>query len=148
MQGIHSSEQHRSTPSGAHSRPPASQQRPHSGGAQAIWHDLDGLAIQRNDAHRTLIIDGIWVRLAPLEYQVMLPLIQQFNRPVSAACICQAAFGCAYSDAEAARLYRHVERLRSKLAAFGIGIACLNKKRGYMLLRDDSFDGGSMAASE
>lgn len=103
-----------------------------------VCHDLDGLAVQRNDAHRMLIIDGMWVRLAPLEYQVILPLIVRFNRPVPADTICQEAFGCAYSSSEERRLYRHIDRARPKLAAFGLAISSLNKKRGYMLLRDEA----------
>src|SRR5690242_15008503 len=30
---------------------------------KAQWHDLDGLAIQRNDVQHTLIVDGFWIRL-------------------------------------------------------------------------------------
>lgn len=117
--------------------------RPISGRARAaaepaVWHDLDGLAVQRNDAHHTLIIDGIWVRLAPLEYQVIRPLIERFNRPVPVDTICREAFGCAYATSEERRLYRHIDRARPKLAAFGLAISALNKKRGYMLLRDES----------
>lgn len=100
-------------------------------------HDLGGLAVQCNDTHRMLIIDGFWVRLAPLEYQVLLPLIKRFNQPASVETICDEAFGCRYSEADATRLYRAFDRARPQLAVFGLAITSLNKKRGYMLWRCD-----------
>lgn len=106
--------------------------------SQAAWHNLDGLVVQRSDAHHTLIMSGILVRFAPLTYQVILPLLERFNRPVSVDTICREAFGCPYSLSEAKRLYRHIDRARPQLAVFGFRITSLNKRRGYMLWRSDS----------
>ncbi len=107
------------------------------GAEQMVRHDLDGLIVQRNDAHRILVIDGIWVRLRPLDYRALLPLLEAFNQPVSVDHLCREAFGCACTDAEMKRLYHCIDRVRPRLAAFGLMISSLNKKRGYLLWRSD-----------
>lgn len=66
--------------------------------------------------------------------------IEALNRLISGNAICQAVFGCPYSEREASRLYHHIHRIRPKLAAFGLSIACLNKGRGYILLRAEEED--------
>lgn len=110
------------------------QSSPLSAGAkQMVRHDLDGLIVLRNDAHRMLVIDDIWVRLRPLDYQAILPLLKAFNHPVSVERICREAFGCACSEAELKRLYHCIDRVRPQLAAFGLAITSLYKRRGYML---------------
>lgn len=108
-----------------------------AGAKQMVRHDLDGLIVLRNDAHRILVIDDIWVRLRPLDYQVVLPLLNAFNQPVSVERLCRDAFGSACSEAELKRLYHCIDRVRPHLAAFGLAITSLSKKRGYMLWRDD-----------
>lgn len=127
-------------PSTAQSDVSSSQddKRTPAAGAGIRWHDLAGLAVQCIDTHRTLIIDGFWVRLAPLEYQVLLPLIKRFNQPTPVETICDEAFGNPYSDADATRLYRAFERARPQLAVFGLEVTSLYKKRGYMLWRCDT----------
>ena len=110
---------------------------------ETLCHDLEGRAVQRNDTHRILIIDGVWVRFAPVEYQVLLPLLSRFSRPVSAERICLNAFGRSYSAEEDRRLYCHIDRLRSKLMPFGLTIVSLNKKRGYILFADERFNAGA-----
>lgn len=124
--------------------PPRSTRSPHQetsrypNGQTTVSYDLDGLLVQRNDAHHTLIIDGIWLRLPPLEYHVAVLLLTHFNRPVSVAQICKTVFDSTYSSGEAQRLYRHIYRVRPKLAALSLCIVSLNKRRGYMLLREDT----------
>lgn len=104
---------------------------------QSNWLDLDGLVVQRSDTHHILIIEGMWVRLRPLDYQVLIPLLTHFNRPVSVEIICRDALGCPYSQLETRRVYRAIDRLRPQLGVFGLSITSLNKKRGYMLWRGD-----------
>ena len=52
---------------------------------ETIWHNLDGLAVQRNDAHRMLIIAGRWIHLSPTQHAVLVPLLQHYGQPVSHA---------------------------------------------------------------
>ncbi len=109
-----------------------------AGADPIVRHDLDGLIVQRNDAHRILVIDDIWVRLRPLDYQVVVPLLNAFNQPVSVERLCRDAFGSACSEAELKRLYHCIDRVRPHLAVFGLAITSLSKKRGYMLWRGDA----------
>lgn len=106
---------------------------------KAQWHDLDGLAVQRNDVQHTLIVDGFWIRLTPLEYQILVPLLKAYNHPVTTDAICWEVFASRRTCADDRRIYRHIDRMRSKLAPFGLIIRAVTL-HGYMLLRDDESD--------
>lgn len=115
-------------------RPPAA--------GKAQWHDLDGLAVQRNDDQHTLIVDGFWIHLTPLEYQILVPLLKAYDHPVSGDALCWEVFACRRTCAEDRRIYRHIDRMRSKLAPFGLVIRAVTL-HGYMLLREGVLDNGS-----
>lgn len=104
-------------------------------GEKAEWHNLDGLAVQRNDSQRTLIVDGFWIRLTPLEYQILVPLLKAYNHPITTDAICWEVFASRRTCADDRRIYRHIDRMRSKLAPFGLVIRAVTL-HGYMLLRD------------
>jgi DNA-binding response OmpR family regulator len=53
--------------------------------SETIGLNLDGLVVQRNDAHRMLIIAGRWIQLSPTQYALLVPLLEHFGQPVSHA---------------------------------------------------------------
>ena len=108
----------------------AREQRP-----ETIWHNLDGLVVQRNDAHRMLIIAGRWIQLSPTQYALLVPLLAHFGHPVSHAEIYWRAFGTSYSPRDARRTYYHIDKLRPRLSPFGPLIRTVID-HGYMLLRE------------
>jgi len=103
--------------------------------AETIWHNLDGLMVQRNDAHRMLIIAGRWIQLSPTQYALLVPLLEHFGHPVSHAEIYRRAFGISYSPRDARRTYYHIDKLRPRLSPFGLLIRTVID-HGYMLLRE------------
>lgn len=113
--------------------PAAAEAKDHA--AETAWHNLDGLVVQRSDAHRILIISGRWVHLSPTQYAVLLPLLEQFGHPVSHAEIYQRAFACSYSAQDSRRIYYHIDKLRPRLSPFGLMIRTIIDY-GYMLLRE------------
>jgi DNA-binding response OmpR family regulator len=122
--------------------PPADELRRSEASSEAreqqsgtIWHNLDGLVVQRNDAHRMLIIAGRWIQLSPTQYALLVPLLEHFGHPVSHAEIYQRAFGSSYSARDARRTYYHIDKLRPRLSPFGLIIRSVID-HGYMLLRE------------
>lgn len=103
--------------------------------SETIWHNLDGLVVQRNDAHRMLIIAGRWIQLSPTQYALLVPLLEHFGHPVSHAEIYRHAFGSSYSARDARRTYYHIDKLRPRLSPFGLMIRTIID-HGYMLLRE------------
>jgi DNA-binding response OmpR family regulator len=103
--------------------------------SETIWHNLDGLVLQRNDAHRMLIIAGRWIQLSPTQYALLVPLLEHFGHPVSHAEIYWRAFGASYSPRDARRTYYHIDKLRPRLGPFGLMIRTVID-HGYMLLRE------------
>jgi DNA-binding response OmpR family regulator len=103
--------------------------------AETIWHNLDGLVVQRNDTHRMLIIAGRWIQLSPTQYALLVPLLEHFGHPVSHADIYRRAFGSSYSARDARRTYYHIGKLRPRLSPFGLLIRTVID-HGYMLLRE------------
>ena len=102
---------------------------------ETIWHNLDGLVVQRNDAHRMLIIAGRWIQLSPTQYALLVPLLESFGHPVSHAEIYRRAFGTSYSARDARRTYYHIDKLRPRLSLFGLVIRTIIDHE-YMLLRE------------
>ena len=102
---------------------------------ETIWHNLDGMVVQRNDAHRMLIIAGRWIQLSPTQYALLVPLLEHFGHPVSHAEIYRRAFGTSYSDQDARRTYYHIDKLRPRLSPFGLLIRTVID-HGYLLLRE------------
>ncbi|HST90392.1 MAG TPA: hypothetical protein VLJ14_18600, partial [Ktedonobacterales bacterium] len=84
--------------------------------SETIWHNLDGLVVQRNDAHRMLIIAGRWIQLSPTQCALLVPLLEHFGHPVSHAEIYRRAFGGTYSAQDARRTYYHIDKLRPRLS--------------------------------
>ena len=103
--------------------------------SETIWHNLDGLVVQRNDAHRMLIIAGRWIQLSPTQYALLVPLLEHFGHPVSHAEIYRRAFGSTYSDRDVRRTYYHIDKLRPRMSPFGLMIRTIID-HGYMLLRE------------
>ena len=89
--------------------------------------------VQRNDAHRLLIIAGRWIQLSPTQYALLVPLLEHFGHPVSHAEIYRRAFGTSYSPGDARRTYYHIDKLRPRLSPFGLMIRTIID-HGYMLL--------------
>ena len=106
-----------------------------SGDETTQWHNLDGLLVQRNDAHRMLIIAGRWIQLSPTQYALLLPLLEHFGHPVSHAEIYRRAFGTSYAARDARRTYYHIDKLRPRLRPFGLLIRTVID-HGYMPLRE------------
>lgn len=113
--------------------PPAMETKGHR--SETTWHNLDGQVVQCNEAHSTLIVDGFWIRLSPLEYRILMPLLKAYNHPVSTETLCCEVFAARRTVADDRRIYRHIDRMRSKLAPFGLIIRAV-RRHGYMLLRD------------
>ena len=102
---------------------------------ETIWHNLDGLAVQHNDAHRMLIIAGRWIHLSPTQYALLVPLLEHYGRPVSHAEIYWRAFGASYSPRDVRRTYYHIDKLRPRLSPYGLLIRTVID-HGYMLLHE------------
>src|SRR5690242_3623549 len=103
--------------------------------SETIWHNLDGLVVQRNDAHRMLIIAGRWRQLSPTQYALLVPLLEHCGHPVSHAEIYRRAFGSSYSARDARRTYCHIGKLRPRLSPCVLLIRTVID-HGYMLLRE------------
>lgn len=102
-------------------------------------YQFDGLNVRRNDAQRVLIVHDLKsgyetvLRFTPLEYAVLVPLLEHYERPVAADTLCRAAFASSWAPHDDRRLYRHIDRMRPKLSPLGIVIRSV-AHHGYVLL--------------
>lgn len=103
-------------------------------------YQFDGLNVRRNDAQRVLIVRNLnsgyetVLRFTPLEYAVLVPLLDHYERPVAAETLYRAAFAAPCSPRDDRRLYRHIDRMRPKLSPLGMVIRSV-VHHGYVLLR-------------
>ncbi len=103
-------------------------------------YQFDGLTVRRNDAQRVLIVRDLnsgyetVLRFTPLEYAVLVPLLDHYEHPVAAETLYRAAFAEPYSPRDDRRLYRHVDRMRPKLSPLGMVIRSVTH-HGYVLLK-------------
>ena len=103
-------------------------------------YQFDGLSFRRNDLQRILIVHDLSsgyeavLRFTPLEYAVLMPLLEHFERPVAAETLYQAAFASSHVPRDDRRLYRHIDRMRPKLSSLGIVIRSV-AHHGYILLK-------------
>ena len=106
----------------------------------ARGYQLDELYICLNDAQRILIVRDLKsgyetaLRFTPLEYAVLVPLLEHYERPVAADTLYQAAFATSWAPRDDRRLYRHIDRMRPKLSPVGIVIRSV-AHHGYVLLK-------------
>lgn len=102
-------------------------------------YQFDGLNVRRNDAQRVLIVHDLKsgyetvLRFTPLEYAVLVPLLEHYERPVAADVLYQAAFASSWVPHNDRRLYRHIDRMRPKLSPLGMVIRSV-AHHGYILL--------------
>ena len=103
-------------------------------------YQFDELDVHRSDRQRILIVHDrssgheMALRFTPLEYAVLVPLIERFGQPVAAETLYQAAFAMPHAPRDDRRLYRHIDRLRPKLSPLGIVIRSV-AHHGYILLK-------------
>jgi DNA-binding response OmpR family regulator len=103
-------------------------------------YQFDELVIHRSDRERILIVRDrssgheIALRFTPLEYAVLVPLIERFGQPVAAETLYQAAFAIPRVPHDDRRLYRHIDRIRPKLSPLGMVIRSVSH-HGYVLLK-------------
>lgn len=103
-------------------------------------YQFDELVVHRSDRQRILIVHDrsngheMALRFTPLEYAVLVPLIERFGQPVAAETLYQAAFAMPRAPRDDRRLYRHIDRIRPKLSPLGIVIRSV-AHHGYVLLK-------------
>ena len=90
--------------------------------------------MQRNDAHRMLIIAGRWIHLSPTQYALLVPLLEHYGQPVSHAEIYWRA-SAPHTRLDVRRTYYHIDKLRPRLSPYGLLIRTVID-HGYMLLRE------------
>jgi DNA-binding response OmpR family regulator len=107
---------------------------------QVTGYNLDGLEIHRSDAERVLIVRDLnegfetVLRFTPLEYAILVPLLEQYGRLVTWEQLSREAFASPHHlPPNDRRLYRHVDHIRSKLSPFGLMIRSVID-HGYILL--------------
>ncbi|MBV9688689.1 MAG: helix-turn-helix domain-containing protein [Ktedonobacteraceae bacterium] len=98
------------------------------------WH-LGEYVIQRCDSHRVLLIDSTLVRFTPTEYELVTTLFEQSGKPVPFEQLVHRAFHCELDHDMRRLLDKHLDRIRSKLRPFSIGIYCI-VRYGYILLSE------------
>jgi len=91
--------------------------------------------IQRCDAQRTLIMDGGLLRFTPTEYRLLLPLLEQAEKPLPFGQLVQTAFSCAADRSTSHLLHYHVDHLCSKLRTVGLNVYHV-VQYGYLLTAD------------
>lgn len=103
-------------------------------------YEFDELVVHRSDGQRILIVHDrssgheLALRFTPLEYAVLVPLIEQFGQPVAAETLYQAAFAMSHAPRDDRRLYRHIDHIRPKLSPLGMVIRSV-ARHGYILLK-------------
>src|SRR5258706_1157148 len=109
---------------------------------QLTGYTLDGLAVHRSDAQRVLILRDLnrgfetVLRFTPLEYAILVPLLEQYGRLVTWEQLSREAFASPHHlPPDDRRLYRHVDHIRSKLSPFGLMIRSVID-HGYILLAE------------
>ncbi|HEY7341360.1 MAG TPA: helix-turn-helix domain-containing protein [Ktedonobacterales bacterium] len=101
---------------------------------------FDELDVHRSDRQRILIVHDrssgqeMALRFTPLEYAVLVPLIERFGQPVATTTLYQAAFAMPCMSRDDRRLYRHIDRIRPKLSPLGLVIRSVSH-HGYVLLK-------------
>jgi DNA-binding response OmpR family regulator len=107
---------------------------------QLTGYNFDGLAVHRSDAQRVLIVRDLnegfetVLRFTPLEYAILVPLLEQYGRLVTWEQLSREAFASPHHlPPTDRRLYRHVDHIRSKLSPFGLMIRSVID-HGYILL--------------
>ncbi len=105
-----------------------------------LHYQFDELVVHRSDGQRILIVHDrssgheIALRFTPLEYAVLVPLIECFGQPVASETLYQAAFAMPRAPRDDRRLYRHIDRIRPKLSPLGMVIRSV-AHQGYALLK-------------
>jgi len=87
--------------------------------------------IQRNDINRVLIVDNIMIRFTPIEYRLLMRLLNaQAESDVE---LIKAAFGPEAAVSARENIDKHIDKMRSKLLPSGLSIHRV-AKYGYVLL--------------
>ena len=73
--------------------------------------------------------------MSPVQYGLLVSLLEHCGHPVPHAEIYRRAFGTSYSHNDARRTYYHIDKLRPRLSPFGLLIRTIIDY-GYMLLRE------------
>ena len=103
-------------------------------------YQFDEFVVHRSDRQRILIVHDrsngheMALRFTPLEYAVLVPLIERFGQPIASETLYQAAFAMPRAPRDDRRLYRHIDRIRPKLSPLGIVIRSV-AHHGYVLLK-------------
>jgi len=87
--------------------------------------------VQRCDEYRTLIIDTIVVKFTPMQYRVLISLLN--GQTISDIDLIRTVFGSQADLCDYKRLRKHIDKARVKLRSAGLDI-CRMPKRGYVLV--------------
>ncbi|HEU5348927.1 MAG TPA: helix-turn-helix domain-containing protein [Ktedonobacterales bacterium] len=105
-----------------------------------LHYQFDEFVVHRSDGQRILIVHDrssgheLALRFTPLEYAVLVPLIERFGQPVAAETLYRAAFAMSRAPRDDRRLYRHIDRIRPKLSPLGMVIRSV-AHHGYVLMK-------------
>ena len=95
--------------------------------------NVQGHVIQYSDHHHLLIIDGVIVACTPIEYLLLMLILQRAERYVPSSCLVQRALQSSLNRNTRRTLTQHMSRVRAKLWPFGLDLFCITGY-GYMLL--------------
>lgn len=90
----------------------------------------------RFDLERTLYLDGTLARFSPIEYRLLLPMLDSSGAPVSLTTLAHAAYERP-PDSDLRRVIdKHMEHIRTKLLPCGVSVRCV-ARYGYLLVIAD-----------
>jgi DNA-binding response OmpR family regulator len=94
--------------------------------------NIPGHLVQYNESHRLLLIDGMRIDCTPIEYSLLLCLLEQCGRPVPFVCLVQRGLHSSLDRSSRHSLTQHIVRLRHKLQPFDMSILAVTSL-GYQL---------------
>lgn len=94
--------------------------------------NIPGHVVQYCDTYRLLFIDGKRLDCTPTEYPLLLCLFEQYEHPVSFACLVQRGLQSPLDRSSRHCLTQHIGRMRRKLHPFGMLIHAVTSL-GYLL---------------
>jgi DNA-binding response OmpR family regulator len=94
--------------------------------------------LQRSDESRVIIIDNVLLTFTPIEYRLLLMLLNN-KQIVSDNDLIREVFECDVSSSVRKCLERHIDKVRTKTRVAGLNVHRVTKL-GYVLLDITEFD--------